>query len=907
MKFKKALAWLTMSLMLSVIPVQTTITYSGLTLNANSVEALQTSTDAERAVINAIINAGDEEEANIDITDLVKEKSWEDLNANQDKIKNWIGSTVNLDKKMWYRLGGFNCYVKKQDEKYYLELKKSDFMLTNQEQQEVVAAVDRFVQTIPEGYSTEAKLLFIQEKFKDMAPYDYDLYEKYKNNPELSREESKSFTAYGVFISKRAVCDGYSKAFMMVADRLGIETRYLQSIEGSHAWNAVKLNGKWYNYDITQSEIALTNGNLDTTHTFLRSDDFYKSLTSKNGTLDTNISFQNHPIDDTGLLDAVLTEQDRDQYPFKVGKVEFSKTNNIYFVRNPRLKRVDSKLYTLPYPQGIAVAQLDQTGALTPTELENVAYADLANDIVVTVDVENKKLKVYDKNHLIKNNNPIEYEVPELESVGTMTIDTSNTIQIPNLKIVNLDSSKIPYKITLAKIDNDKLNTEHKAFYNEDDTLILNNRTDTEEALATITINKPELLQVVIDTDNKKVGDKLTLTADEPIEVQATGATVQAEGEGSTKYIVTINEANVNVTITKKIVVPQTETQTQNPETQNTETQNTETQANSSQQENTQESGQQTPVEPQTGGESQESGQQTQAQPQTGAESQESGQQPPVQQPPVQLQPEQIQQVQPQHINKQDSSTFQTPVHQGATDSTNTSSRGSSGGGGGGSSSSSNNKQEEKTVIPKEETTVAKQENTQSTPQQIQQEQNTISNYKDIQENSWYAQAVDYVVKNNLMTGTTKTNFATNKNTTRAMIVTILHRLSKDSSENQNALKDVQNGKWYTNAVAWATTNNIIKGYEGNIFKPNQDVTREQLITILYNYAKARGYDVTTSKVLTNFKDDSKVSEYAQEPMKWAVENELITGINGNLLPRGMTTRAQLAVIIEKFVEKFYK
>lgn len=169
----------------------------------------------------------------------------------------------------------------------------------------------------------------------------------------------------------------------------------------------------------------------------------------------------------------------------------------------------------------------------------------------------------------------------------------------------------------------------------------------------------------------------------------------------------------------------------------------------------------------------------------------------------------------------------------------------------------------------------------------------TGSSFTDVPAGSWYEEAVNYVSEKGLMNGTSKNSFSPNANTTRGMIVTILARVE---GVNTNGTP------WYAAGQKWAMDNGISDGTN----MPGV-ITREQLATILYRYAKQKSYDVSKSAALTAFSDADKVSGYAAEAMQWAVAEGLLQGSNGKLNPQGSATRAQVATILMRFMEKFAK
>ncbi len=178
--------------------------------------------------------------------------------------------------------------------------------------------------------------------------------------------------------------------------------------------------------------------------------------------------------------------------------------------------------------------------------------------------------------------------------------------------------------------------------------------------------------------------------------------------------------------------------------------------------------------------------------------------------------------------------------------------------------------------------------------------------FADVREGDWFFKAVGYVSQKGLMSGTSEKSFEPNANMTRAMVVTVLYRLEgKPAAYPAGTFADVEDGKWYTDAVKWATANGIVSGYGGGVFGTDDSVTREQLATILYNYAKHKGYGVTKSADLGAYSDAQDISAWANYAMKWAVAEGLMNGTtDATLEPSATATRAQVATILMRFAEK---
>jgi len=177
-----------------------------------------------------------------------------------------------------------------------------------------------------------------------------------------------------------------------------------------------------------------------------------------------------------------------------------------------------------------------------------------------------------------------------------------------------------------------------------------------------------------------------------------------------------------------------------------------------------------------------------------------------------------------------------------------------------------------------------------------------LSQYTDVSEDAWYSEAVAYVSSNNLMVGTGNSKFSPNSEITRAMVAQVLYRMAGSpsvSSSASSSFSDVSSGSWYCTAVTWAYENGIFAGYGDGTFRPNQSITREQLVTVLYQYLKSNGEDVSATSDLSQFTDASSVSNWAQTYVKWAVGEGLLSGMgNGILNPKGTATRAQFAQIL---------
>ena len=164
--------------------------------------------------------------------------------------------------------------------------------------------------------------------------------------------------------------------------------------------------------------------------------------------------------------------------------------------------------------------------------------------------------------------------------------------------------------------------------------------------------------------------------------------------------------------------------------------------------------------------------------------------------------------------------------------------------------------------------------------------------FDDVVKGAWYENSVDYVVDNGLMNGTDATRFEPDSTTTRAMLMTVIARYAGEDTTGSNP--------WYQKGMEWAKANGVSDGTE-----PNANITREQLVTMLYRYAKASGKDVSVGEDtnILSYTDATTVSEYAIPAMQWACGAGIVNGSNGKLNPQNNATRAEVAAILMRFCE----
>ena len=184
---------------------------------------------------------------------------------------------------------------------------------------------------------------------------------------------------------------------------------------------------------------------------------------------------------------------------------------------------------------------------------------------------------------------------------------------------------------------------------------------------------------------------------------------------------------------------------------------------------------------------------------------------------------------------------------------------------------------------------------------------NTVANpFTDVFEKDWFYDDAMFVYKNGLMLGTSKTLLSPHGTVTRGMMATILWRMEGSlAPKGENSFTDVEAGRWYADAITWTAENGIFAGYSKDKFGPDDPITREQLTAIFYRYADYKGYKLTVTGNLDKFEDADKITDYAKTVMQWAVGNGLIKGKSETLLdPQGTATRAEIAAMLHRFVEK---
>ena len=179
--------------------------------------------------------------------------------------------------------------------------------------------------------------------------------------------------------------------------------------------------------------------------------------------------------------------------------------------------------------------------------------------------------------------------------------------------------------------------------------------------------------------------------------------------------------------------------------------------------------------------------------------------------------------------------------------------------------------------------------------------------FSDVEDGRWSASSIGYAVKEGYMNGIGGGLFDPEGSLTRAMVATVMwRREGSPAPAAPSGFTDVPAGEWYTDAVAWAKETGVVKGLTETTFGPDEYITREQLATMLFRFSSSAPVSVPERADLSPFADDEKVSDWADEPLEWAVEAGIINGTDGNrLAPDGFATREQFAAIIERYDNSF--
>lgn len=180
-----------------------------------------------------------------------------------------------------------------------------------------------------------------------------------------------------------------------------------------------------------------------------------------------------------------------------------------------------------------------------------------------------------------------------------------------------------------------------------------------------------------------------------------------------------------------------------------------------------------------------------------------------------------------------------------------------------------------------------------------------LGTYEDVAEDSWYYEAVKTMGELGLISGVSDTEFAPDISMTRAMLVTVLHRMAgTPEAETAHSFGDVADGMWYSEAVAWASENGLVTGYDETTFGINDSISREQMATLLARYAVWTGLEIEEFELPSSLPDGELISSYAVPSVAWAMSSGLITGMeDGSFAPQDTATRAQVAVLLGRFLD----
>ena len=183
-----------------------------------------------------------------------------------------------------------------------------------------------------------------------------------------------------------------------------------------------------------------------------------------------------------------------------------------------------------------------------------------------------------------------------------------------------------------------------------------------------------------------------------------------------------------------------------------------------------------------------------------------------------------------------------------------------------------------------------------------------LAAFHDVKMNEWYHDGAHFCVECGLMKGVSAGVFAPSSNVTRAQLAAILWRLEgSPATTGGESFLDVAEGAWYTEAIRWAKSEEVVSGYDDEHFGPNDAITREQMVALLYRYAQHKGLDVSIGEDALHFDDTQRISAYAVPAMQWAVGRGIVSGMEQDgsklLVPKVATTRAQMASLMMRFCE----
>ncbi len=171
--------------------------------------------------------------------------------------------------------------------------------------------------------------------------------------------------------------------------------------------------------------------------------------------------------------------------------------------------------------------------------------------------------------------------------------------------------------------------------------------------------------------------------------------------------------------------------------------------------------------------------------------------------------------------------------------------------------------------------------------------------FDDVRSKDWFKDAVQFVYGQQLFKGTSEDKFSPNETLTRAMLVTVLHRLNGTKGATESKFSDVAGDSWYYDAVNWAVSEGIVEGEDGK-FAPDRNVTRQEIAVMLYRSAKAKKPEKYNMK---DFKDSKDIAPWAKDAMQWCVDNGIFKGNEGKLNPKDEASRAESSILMRRMIE----
>lgn len=179
--------------------------------------------------------------------------------------------------------------------------------------------------------------------------------------------------------------------------------------------------------------------------------------------------------------------------------------------------------------------------------------------------------------------------------------------------------------------------------------------------------------------------------------------------------------------------------------------------------------------------------------------------------------------------------------------------------------------------------------------------------FKDVDGSDWYAGPIYYAYVNGLLRGTSPSMFEPLLSVTRGMAITVLHRMAgQPHSTSSTTLYDVSSDAWYAESAYWAVEYNIMSGTGDGYIRPEDAITREEMMTVLMRYAEYRGYSAYPDRNgLDSYSDADDVSSWARDALGWSIAEGLLQGNNGKLFPQNDMNRAEFAQILQNWGSRY--